>query len=76
MRSLQATKAILKMSEKVTGKKHPAVLYLVGVSGDGGFPRVAEKGDFRIFACRVPRSPGGKEFFRMGIVVVGTSPEF
>jgi hypothetical protein len=61
-----------KLSAKVNGKKHPAVLYLVG--GDGGaLPRVIAAADRTIFEAEAPAA-GGKPL-RLSIVVVGKAAE-
>jgi hypothetical protein len=66
-------KELNKLSAKVNGKKHPAVLYLVG--GDGGtLPRVTRDAaaDRTIFEAEVPA--GGKPQ-RLSIVIVGKAAE-
>jgi hypothetical protein len=67
-------KELNKMSAKVNGKKHPAVLYLVG--GDGGtLPRVVRDAaaDRTVFEVEVPAA-GGKPL-RLSIVVQGKAAE-
>jgi hypothetical protein len=67
-------KDLNKMSAKVNGKKHPAVLYLVG--GDGGtLPRVITDAtaERTVFEAEVPAA-GGKPL-RLSIVVVGKAAE-
>jgi hypothetical protein len=62
-------KDVIKLSAKVNGKKHPAVLYLV--SGQGGtLPRVVtdETAERSVFEVEV--SAGGKPL-RLSIVIVG-----
>lgn len=67
------SKELNKLSAKVNGKKHPAVLYLV--SGQGGtLPRVIhdETAERAVFEAEVPA--GGKPL-RFSIVVVGKAAE-
>ncbi|HVE38395.1 MAG TPA: hypothetical protein VNM14_00820 [Planctomycetota bacterium] len=67
-------KELNKLSAKVNGKKHPAVLYLVG--GDGGpLPRVVRDAtaDRSVFEAQVPAA-GGK-LLRLSIVVQGKAAE-
>jgi len=67
------TKDLTKLSAKVNGKKHPAVLYLV--SGQGGkLPRVLhdETAERAVFEAEVPA--GGK-LQRFSIVIVGKAAE-
>jgi hypothetical protein len=67
------SKELNKMSAKVNGKKHPAVLYLV--SGQGGkLPRVLhdETADRAVFEAEAPA--GGKPL-RFSIVIVGKAAE-
>jgi hypothetical protein len=67
-------KELNKISAKVNGKKHPAVLYLVG--GDGGtLPRVVTDAtaERTVFEAEVPAA-GGKPL-RLSIVVVGKAAE-
>jgi hypothetical protein len=67
-------KELNKLSAKVNGKKHPAVLYLV--SGQGGtLPRVVkdDAAERAVFECEVPTA-GGKPL-RFSIVVVGKAAE-
>jgi hypothetical protein len=67
-------KDLNKLSAKVNGKKHPAVLYLVG--GDGGaLPRVIRDpaADRTLFEAEVPAA-GGKPL-RLSIVIVGKAAE-
>jgi hypothetical protein len=67
------SKDLNKLSAKVNGKKHPAVLYLV--SGQGGkLPRVVhdETAERAVFEAEVPA--GGKAQ-RFSIVIVGKAAE-
>ena len=66
-------KDLHKLSAKVNGKKHPAVLYLVGGQG-GKLPRVIhdETAERAVFEAEVPA--GGKPL-RFSIVVVGKAAE-
>jgi len=67
------SKDLNKLSAKVNGKKHPAVLYLV--SGQGGkLPRVLhdETAERAVFEAEVPA--GGKTQ-RFSIVIVGKAAE-
>ena len=66
-------KDVIKLSAKVNGKKHPAVLYLV--SGQGGtLPRVLtdETAERSVFEIEVPA--GGKPL-RLSIVIVGKAAD-
>jgi len=67
-------KDLNKLSAKVNGKKHPAVLYLVGGQG-GTLPRVVTEpaADRTLFEAEVPAA-GGKPM-RLSIVVVGKAAE-
>jgi hypothetical protein len=67
-------KELNTMSAKVNGKKHPAVLYLVGGQG-GTLPRVVKEdvAERVIFETEVAAA-GGKPL-RLSIVVVGKAPE-
>jgi hypothetical protein len=67
-------KELNKLSAKVNGKKHPAVLYLVGGQG-GTLPRVVkdEAAEQAIFEAEVPAA-GGKPL-RLSIVIVGKAKE-
>lgn len=67
-------KELSKLSARVNGKKHPAVLYLV--SGQGGtLPRVMkdDAAERAVFEAEVPTS-GGKPL-RLSIVIVGKAAE-
>jgi hypothetical protein len=67
-------KDLHKLSAKVNGKKHPAVLYLVG--GEGGtLPRVVRDAaaDRTIFEAELPA--GGGKPLRLSIVIVGKAAE-
>ena len=67
-------KDLNKVSAKVNGKKHPAVLYLV--SGQGGtLPRVVKDdvAERAVFEAEVPAA-GGKPL-RLSIVIVGKAAE-
>jgi hypothetical protein len=67
-------KDLNKLSAKVNGKKHPAVLYLVG--GEGGtLPRVVRNAtaDRTVFEAEAPAA-GGKPL-RLSIVVLGKAAE-
>jgi len=67
-------KELIKRSARINGKKHPAVLYLVG--GDGGtLPRVVRNpaADRTVFEAEVPAT-GGKPL-RLSIVIVGKVAE-
>ena len=67
-------KDLNKLSARVNGKKHPAVLYLV--SGQGGtLPRVMrdDSADREVFECEVATS-GGKPL-RLSLVIVGKAAE-
>ena len=67
------SKELNKLSAKVNGKKHPAVLFLV--SGQGGtLPRVIhdETAERAVFEAEVPA--GGKPL-RFSIVIVGKAAE-
>jgi hypothetical protein len=67
-------KEAIKRSARVNGKKHPAVLYLVGGAG-GALPRVVHdaKADRSVFEVEAPAA-GGKPL-RLSIVVVGKVAE-
>lgn len=66
-------KELNKLSARVNGKKHPAVLYLVGGQG-GTLPRVVtdETAERSVFEAEV--SAGGKPL-RLSIVIVGRAAE-
>jgi hypothetical protein len=67
-------KELHKMSAKVNGKKHPAVLYLVG--GDGGtLPRIVRDAaaDRTVFEAEAPAAVGKP--LRLSIVVQGKAAE-
>lgn len=67
-------KELNKLSARVNGKKHPAVLYLV--SGQGGtLPRVMrdDSAEREVFECEVATS-GGKPL-RLSLVIVGKAAE-
>ena len=66
-------KELNKLSAKVNGKKHPAVLYLVGGQG-GKLPRVLfdETAERAVFEAEAPA--GGKPT-RFSIVIVGKAAE-
>lgn len=67
-------KDLHKLSAKVNGKKHPAVLYLVGAQG-GPAPRITRDDVAQrvVFETEAPGA-GGKPF-RLALVVVGKAPE-
>jgi len=67
-------KDLHKLSAKVNGKKHPAVLYLVGGQG-GTLPRVVkdEAAERAVFEAEAPAA-GGKPL-RLSIVIVGKAAE-
>jgi len=67
---------VYKLSSKVTGKKHPAVAYVIkGVEGDK-LPRLIHEEDKErwILECETSQAPNGKPL-RLWIVVVGKAPE-
>lgn len=62
----------VKLSGKVTGKRHPAVLYLVKPIGEGEtFPRMARDANVNRWHLEVEAAK-----VRMSIVVVGKAPDF
>jgi hypothetical protein len=67
-------KELNKLSAKVNGKKHPAVLYLVGGQG-GTLPRIVKDdvAERVMFEAEVPAA-GGKPL-RLSMVIVGKAPE-
>ena len=67
-------KELNKLSARVNGKKHPAVLYLVAGQG-GTLPRIVkdETAERSVFECEAPGA-GGKPL-RLSIVIVGKAAE-
>jgi hypothetical protein len=73
-----AAKEIVKLSAEVSGKKHPAVLYVLrSAGGDGKLPRLAADEDlgYWMVECELPGEAGGKEPARLKIVFVGKAPD-
>jgi len=74
-------KELNQLSAKVTGTKHPSVLYLTKVFGKAEkLPKVVEdRGrELWILDCEIPAKGGGegeKKAVRLGIVLVGRAPE-
>lgn len=69
---------LVKASAKVFGKKHPAVLYLVRAGKEGEkVPKIGrEEGERWVFEGEIPAAAKDKKPLRLGIVVVGKSPDF
>jgi hypothetical protein len=67
---------VYKLSSKVSGKKHPAVVYVVkGVEG-AAVPRLVHEEDRErwVLECQTSLAPDGKPL-RLWLVVVGKAPE-
>ena len=72
-------KKLVKLSTKVSSKKHPAALYLTEpAGGEAKTPRVIrdEEKDYVLLECAIPLGKEGGKPLRMRIVVVGKSAEF
>jgi hypothetical protein len=71
-------KSAIEHSTKVSGKKHPAILYLAKVRAESGFPRlVQDKANERwVLQGEIPAAVDGAKPVRLGIVVVGKASDF
>lgn len=69
---------LVKLSMKVSRKKHPSVLYLMKMFEKAKkLPRLVEEKDLEywIFDCEVPHKKKGKKPLRLGVVLVGEAEE-
>lgn len=64
----------VKLSSKVTGKKHPAVLYLIKADASAAVPRMAHDEQNHRWTLECEASADGKKL-RLGIVVVGKAAD-
>ena len=72
-------KKLVKLTTKVSSKKHPAVLYLTEPAGrKAKTPRVVldEEKDYVLLECAIPLGKEGGKPVRLRIVIVGKSAEF
>ncbi len=67
-------KELHKLSAKVNGKKHPAVLYLVR-GPEGAAPRIVRDDPAERVMLEVDVPASGGKHLRMWIVIVGKAPE-
>lgn len=73
------TDDVVKLSVKVSGRKHPSVLYLTRMfDKPEKLPRFFEQPDkeYWIFDCEIPGEGKGKKPVRLGLVLVGLAAEF
>ena len=71
-------KTLERLSSKVSGSKHPSLLYLLPMQGDRVLPALvadSEK-EWRILDLRVPFAGEKEKSLRLGLVLVGTAPPF
>ena len=71
-------KEIVKRSAEVSGKKHPAVLYLLRATGADGMPARLQENEelgYWLLECEVPAASGGKGPARLKIVFVGKAAD-
>jgi hypothetical protein len=70
------TKALVELSTKVSGIKHPSVLYLTGIGeADARPPRVYQDDAERVILdCEAPAS-GKDKSLRFGLILIGQAAE-
>ncbi|MCZ6794690.1 MAG: hypothetical protein O7J95_13865 [Planctomycetota bacterium] len=74
-----APEKVVKLSVKVSGRKHPCTLHLMKMVGESKkLPRVFERQDLEywLLDCQIPDKETKKKPVRLGLVLVGQAEEF
>ncbi len=72
-------KDLLELATKVSGRKHPAILYLVRLFSEPKEKPALEEDEereFWVLDCKIPNRKKDEKPVRLGVVVVGETEEF